>query len=320
MHIPVLLQEVIKYLEPGPGKKFIDVTFGEGGHAKEIVRLGSSVLGIDWDPSVVTGLDSEFSAKGGSACGGKNQKSKIKIVQGNFADLKEIAEENGFTEVDGILFDLGLGSHQLDDPKRGFAFQKDGPLDMRYDRKSKINTLTAADIVNDYLEKELTEVFQKFGEEYRFGKRVARAIVEIRKNHSIETTSQLFEIIKKCLPAKLRFKAGDVARRIFQALRIEVNEELQNLEKALPQAFELLKKNGRLAVISFHSLEDRIVKNFFKGLAKKCVCPPEFPVCRCEKIAVLKILTNKPVVASESETKINPRARSAKLRAAEKIS
>jgi len=299
MHIPVLLKEVIHFLDPKPGKKFIDATYGFGGHGKAITEDGGIVLGIDRDPELA---------------------KKYQIAQGNFSDLKEIAAANGFTEVDGILFDLGLGSHQLDDPDRGFSFQKSGPLDMRYNATETLPSLTAAQIIGAYSEKDLIKLFQKYGEEYRFGKRVARAVLEARKNRSIERTDELFELIKKALPSKFRFRAGDTARRIFQALRIEVNQELTSLEKALPQALDVLKEHGRLVVVSFHSLEDRIVKIFFTQNSKACICPPEFPECRCgSNRARLKILTKKPVTASEEEIKTNSRARSAKLRAAEKL-
>ncbi|TSA45650.1 16S rRNA (cytosine(1402)-N(4))-methyltransferase [bacterium] len=358
-HIPVLLKEVTEYLDPSPGKKFIDATVGGGGHAKELIKNGAAVLGIDRDSSVIASI-SDLSLRGVTPATGRRGNPKddeiasltlamtekkkgarndeLRVVQGNFADLKKIAEANGFAEVDGILFDLGLGSHQLDDPKRGFSFQKTGPLDMRYDIGSPstssgnillpersragrggVEGLTAARIVNSYSEKELIRIFYQYGEERRFGKRIARAILEARKTGEIATTSQLFDLIKKTLPGKFRFKAGDTARRIFQALRIEVNGELKNLEKALPQALQLLKKGGRLVVISFHSLEDRIVKNFFLREAKDCVCPPEFPVCVCGKKPNVRVLTKKPAMAAAEEAEMNSRARSAKLRAAEKF-
>lgn len=299
MHVPVLLQEVIKFFEPKPGKRYIDATFGGGGHSFAIASRGAKVLGIDTDTSVIPAAVSE-----------------MKIVQENFAELKTIAEENDFVNVDGILFDLGIGSHQLDDEKRGFSFQKSGPLDMRYDQSAG---KTAVEILNFQSEKELFRIFTKLGEEKRFGKRIARAVMDLRKTAQIETTDDLFQLIKRALPAKLRFAAADTARRIFMSLRIEVNQELVNLEKALPQALELLAENGRLAAISFHSLEDRIVKNFFTDEAKDCVCPPSFPICVCDKEARVRILTKKPITASPEEIKTNPRSRSAKLRVAEKI-
>lgn len=306
MHIPVLLQEVIEFLKPEPGKKYIDATIGMGGHAMELAKRGAEVLGIDRDPSVVQNLSLQD----------PSGKSAPKIVHGSFANLKEIAEENDFTEADGVLFDLGMGSHQLDHAARGFSFQQEGPLDMRFNGEQE---LRAEGIVNGFSEKELARIFHAFGEEKRFGKRIARAIVVSRKFEMLKTTTDLFNLIKRALPGTFRFKAADVSRRIFQSLRIAVNDELGNLEKALPQAVHLLKKGGRLAVISFHSLEDRIVKQFFAKEAKNCVCPTEFPVCRCEARATLRILTKKPITAEETEIKTNPRAKSAKLRAAQKL-
>ncbi|MBI4050294.1 MAG: 16S rRNA (cytosine(1402)-N(4))-methyltransferase RsmH [Candidatus Doudnabacteria bacterium] len=326
-HTPVLLKEVIAFLDPAPGKRYIDATYGMGGHAKEIVKGGGIVLGIDRDPQTAVILEGRSPDRISRDSIAPLQNDKLRIVAGNFKDIKEIAEEHGFAEVDGILFDLGLGSHQLDDPERGFSFQKAGPLDMRFDKSEARNSKseTAESIVNQFSEKDLYRIFRDYGEEKRWGKRVARAILEARKTGSVETTDQLFELIKKALPAKFRFRAGDTARRIFQSLRIEVNDELGALEKALPQALELLKGGkgskggGKLVVISFHSLEDRIVKSFFQKEARNCVCPPEFPVCRCDARATLRISTKKPVTASAEEIAGNRRAQSAKLRVAQKL-
>src|SRR3989338_1475138 len=309
-HTPVLLNEVIGFFDPKPGKKFIDATVGRAGHANQLVNGGAEVLGVDTDSEVVAELKSQSASR----------RTKIKAVVGNFGNLKSIAEENDFTDVDVILMDLGLGSHQLDDSERGFSFQKDGPLDMRFDAKSQnSNIKTAGSIVNFYAEKDLLRIFFQYGEEKRFGKRIVGAIMARRKLGSINTTGELFELIKQALPGQFRFRAGDTARKIFQALRIEVNDELGNLERGLQQAVSLLKSGGRLVVISFHSLEDRIVKQFFVREARDCVCPPSFPVCRCDARARLRILTKKPVMASGDEARTNSRARSAKLRAAEKI-
>ncbi len=301
-HIPVLLNEVIGFFDPKPGKRFIDATLGMGGHAKKLINAGAEVLGIDADPVVIGQL--------------KGQNSKLRTAVGNFGDINRLAEENNFSGVDGILFDLGLGSHQLDDEKRGFSFQKDGPLDMRFSQNSK---KTAGQILNYYPEQDLLRIFFQYAEEKRFGKKIARAIMLRRKTGTLETTTELFDLIKQALPGKFRFRAGDVARKIFQGLRIEVNDELSNLERGLQQAVPLLNNGGRLVVISFHSLEDRIVKKFFALMARNCVCPPSFPVCRCDTRASLRVLTKKPVMASEIEMKSNPRSHSAKLRAAEKI-
>lgn len=306
MHVPVLLQEVIAFLNPETDKKFIDATIGAGGHTQAILKRGGIVLGIDRDRDTSRRLQQEFRAQ-----------TKCQIVQGNFAELKTIAAANGFSEVQGVLLDLGMSSEQLDAPERGFAFQKTGPLDMRFDQGGQGQT--AADLVNRLSEKELAQMFFRFGEERRFGKKVARAIQEARKIKSLKSTTELFELIKKALPAKFRFRAGDTARRIFQSLRIAVNDELSALEKILPQALDLLQAGGRLVVISFHSLEDRIVKEFLVQRARDCICPPSFPICLCGHKAELRILTKKPVVATDEETKTNPRSRSAKLRAAEKI-
>jgi len=346
-HTPVLLHEVIEFLDPKPGKRFIDATIGMAGHSRELLKAGSQVLALDADPAVIASLKATVGRRGNPsetrppglaslaqvgqvASPGTPRNDKLILAQGNFADIGEIALTHRFTDVDGILFDLGLGSHQLDDPQRGFSFQKDGPLDMRYDQKSEVRSRkseTAADIVNFYPEKELTRIFYKYGEEMRFGKRIARSILARRKIGSINTTAELFELIKQALPGQFRFRAGDTARKIFQSLRIELNQELTNLERGLQQAVPLLKggdggkdrAGGRLVVISFHSLEDRIVKNFFIKQAKDCVCPPSFPVCRCDARATLRILTKKPMMASAEEVSINPRAHSAKLRAAERI-
>lgn len=307
-HIPVLLKEIVQYFNPRPGNKYIDATIGGGGHTKAILESGGIVLGFDRDPEVVAHLKKNFRIP--------VSENQLKLVIGDFAELKEVAVQNGFNEVFGILFDLGLSSDQLDDPERGFAFQKEGPLDMRFDRTQK---LKAADIINFYPEKELIRIFQKLGEEYKFGKKIAKAILVTRKSRIFETTAELFELIKKTLPGRLRFQAGDTARRIFMSLRIAVNNELESLEKTLPQALELLLTHGKLAVISFHSLEDRIVKNFLSLNARDCICPPSFPVCRCGHKAKIRILTKKPVTATPEEIRINTRSHSAKLRVAEKL-
>ncbi|MDP2932647.1 MAG: 16S rRNA (cytosine(1402)-N(4))-methyltransferase RsmH [bacterium] len=300
-HIPVLLKEVIEYLNPASGKIFIDATYGGGGHSKALLeKVGSEgkVLAIDADRGI-----SEIKDK------------SLIFVRGNFKDLAEIAKSSGLRQVDGILFDLGLSSLELEDAGRGFSFSKDGPLDMRFDQTTG---RTAADIVNISSEQELRKIFEDFGEEH-LSKRIARVILQERASHKPRTTRELFELIKKAVPASLRMRTGDVARRIFQSLRIAVNGELENLENALPQAFGLLKPGGRIVAISFHSLEDRIVKRYFLKLAKGCTCPPEFPQCICGKKPQARILTRKPVAALKQEVALNSRAKSAKLRAVEKL-
>lgn len=309
MHVPVLLKEVIQYLDPQPGQSYIDATLGSAGHAAAIVERGGMVLGLDRDAEAIVRLETKSKHQ--------NTKGKLVLTAGNFSELQRIARDAGFGEVSGIIFDLGLSSSQLDEPERGFAFQRNGPLDMRFDRRQE---LTAHRIINFYPEKDLADIFFRYGEEKRFGRRTARAILERRKIQNLETTGELFELIKQILPGSLRFRAGDTARRIFQSLRIVVNEELANLEKALPQAVQLLRPGGKLLAISFHSLEDRIVKEFFVRSTKACICPPQFPVCVCgSNHETLKILTKKPVTAGAEETKTNPRAHSAKLRVAERI-
>ncbi len=302
MHIPVLLKEVLDFFDPKAGKKYIDATFGRGGHTEGLIEKGGQVLAIDRDIEVVRSVN--FSSP------------KLRLIHGNFGDLEKIATDWDFLNADGVLFDLGIGSHQLDNPSRGFSFQRSGPLDMRYDVEEGI---TAKELVNDLSEKDLGNLFFKLGEERRFGRKIARAIVEKRKAKKIESTDELFDLIKIALPAKIRFRAADVARRIFQSFRLAVNLELENFERALPQALSVLKTGGRIAVISFHSLEDRIAKKFFVAGAKDCICPPSFPVCRCTARARLRILTKKPITPSETEITNNPRAHSAKLRVAEKL-
>lgn len=306
-HIPVLLKEVEEVLSPKRGETVIDATLGGGGHARRLLQLVGGegfLLGIDADPETVERFKKIEKAK------------NVKVAVGNFENIKQIALENGIESVDVILFDFGMSSDQLDDPDRGFSFQKTGLLDMRYNQQAQEKT--AADLVNQSSEQELIDIMSKYGEE-RNSKRIARAIVDRRKREEINHTDQLFGVIKKSLPSIVRFKAGDVARRVFQAFRIAVNNELGVIEKGLKEAFEMLSSGGRMAAISFHSLEDRIVKHFFNDLAKGCVCPPEFPICICDEESKVEILTPKPIVPSEDEIDNNPRSKSAKLRAIKKV-
>ncbi len=309
-HVPVLLQETLDYLNASLGGKFIDGTVGGGGHTGAILAANakSKVLGIDLDQTSLEKLKNEFSQKGLS--------QRVILVSGNYRDLKQLAAENEFSPVDGILLDLGFSSSQVDNNARGFSFQTDGPLDMRYDLESE---RTAGDILNRYPERDLTRIFKEFGEE-KLAKKIAFSIIKARKIAPLQTTMQLAEIIRLSVPLPVRFRWQENARRIFQAIRIEVNRELENLKRALPDALEILKPGGRLVIISFHSLEDRIVKEFFNQEAKDCVCPPEFPTCVCDKVPTVKILTRKPIEAGEEEIKTNSRSKSAKLRAAEKTS
>jgi len=288
MHIPVLQKEVIKYLDPKPNENFIDCTLGEAGHSMAILEKNSpkgKVLGIDLD---------------------KNQISKLKgiqrliLVNDNFSNLEEIVKKEKFSSVSGILLDLGMSSGHLEESGRGFSFLKKEPLDMRYDLE---NPLTAEKILNYWSEQEIRKILEEYGEE-RFSSSIAREIIEQRKVKPIQNTFQIIEILKKAIPYKYQHQRIHFATRTFQSLRIAVNDELNNLKKVLPQAVLILKPGGRLTVISFHSLEDRIIKNFFKERAAA---------------GELKILTKKPIGPGEQEIKNNPRSRSAKLRAAEKI-
>jgi 16S rRNA (cytosine1402-N4)-methyltransferase len=308
-HYPVLLEEVLQYVGAKSGSSFIDCTVGAGGHTKALLKLNgkAKVLGLDRDSETLQVLGTELKRDGLS--------DRAKLVHSNYVDAGSVAPREGFSEVSGIILDLGFSSMQLDDPERGFSFQSNGPLDMRMDRKQP---LTAADVLNKYQEEKLAEIFKAYGEE-NFSKRIARQVVVHRKVSPLSNTDEVVRIIRQSLPAPVRHKANDSARRIFQAIRIEVNGELKALEKALPDMVKLLAPGGRLVVISFHSLEDRIVKNFFNELAKGCVCPPDFPQCVCGHDPVVKILTKKPVTASQAELGENPRSKPAKLRAAEKI-
>lgn len=305
-HVPVLLKETLEFLNVKAGEVCIDATFGGGGHTKalaEKVGRDGKVLALDADAGAV----------------GKFQISNFKfqnvaIVHGNFRDLSTLAKGRGFEQIDAILFDLGLSSLELDDAGRGFSFQKDGPLDMRFDQTVG---RTAGELLAESSERDLQKIFKEYGEE-RFAKKIARAVMATRAEQRLTSTSQLFEVIKRALPGALRYRAGDFARRIFQALRIAVNGETESLALALPQALALLKPGGRLAVISFHSLEDRIVKRFFVEKSRGCVCPPEFPECVCGKKPEVRVLTRKPVTPSPEEQLENTRSRSAKLRVAVK--
>jgi len=298
MHIPVLQKEVLKYLDPKPNQNFIDTTIGKGGHALAILERilpKGRILGIDWSPELIQDLKIKIQKA--------ELKSNLTLVCDNFANLKEIVKRERFLAVSGILFDLGMSSWHLTEAGRGFSFLKNEPLDMRY---SPQNPLTAEKIVNYWSKSEMEKILREYGEE-RFAKKIAEKIIEVRKSKPIKTTSQLVEIIKKAVPSRYHTRFGGYpkihfATRTFQALRINVNDELNNLEKAFPQALEILKPGGRLVVISFHSLEDRIVKNFYRNSS------PE----------KLTILTKKPVRPQKEEIKINPRSRSAKLRACQK--
>lgn len=308
-HIPVLLNEILELLNASVGGEYIDGTAGGGGHSIAILESNNKswVLGLDLDQTSLDKLKSKLVQMG--------LDQRMVLVQGNFKNIDELSEEAGFNQVQGILLDLGFSSIQLDDPTRGLSFQTDGTLDMRLNPDAD---KTAADVVNKYPPEKLEKLISDYGEE-RLARKIALAIVSARRKQEIKTTVELAEIIRLAIPAPIRFKANDNIRRVFQAIRIEVNDELNSLKIALPKAFKILQPGGRLAVISFHSLEDRIVKEFFLALAKGCVCPPDFPTCVCGKISEGKIITRKPLIAGEVETQSNPRSKSAKLRVIEKI-
>ncbi len=315
-HIPVLLKEVIKYLDPKAGDNFIDCTIGDGGHALKILEKTSpsgKLLGIDQDQKAVETARENLK---------EFFRERILIVRGNFADLKNIFAENRekIGKVKGLLLDLGFSSTQMEKSGRGFSFEYDEPLVMSLNWPLSPRQITAADIVNSYSEKELEKIFKKYGEE-PLAKVIARMIVSRRKYEKILRTKQLSEI---AVGAYKKFYGNkkwrtNPATKIFMALRIAVNNELENLEKILPQALETLSSGGRLAVVSFHSLEDRIVKNFFRRESKDCICGKEEIKCVCQHKKTLRIITKKPLTPSLEEIEKNPRARSAKLRVAEKI-
>jgi len=311
LHVPVMLTEVIKYLRPKEGDNFIDGTFGGGGYTLEFLKMvGASggVLAVDLDDRAIDSFKTNI---------GKIPDNLI-LVKGNFAEIKNIYHDYQriFNKIDGIVLDLGLSSNQLEDRERGFSFQGKGFLDMRFDEAAG---LTASEVINGYSTEELTDLFKRLGEE-RLAKPIAVAIVEERREEDIVDPEKLANIISEVYRRYFRGKSRlHPATKVFQALRMVVNNELYNLSKFLPEALEILAPGARLAVVSFHSLEDRIVKNFFRTEAKGCICSAETLVCDCGHKPRLKIITKKPLLPGVSEINKNPRCRSAKLRVAEKI-
>jgi 16S rRNA (cytosine1402-N4)-methyltransferase len=306
-HISVMLQECIEGLNINPDGIYVDCTLGGAGHSLEIVKRLSNkgrLVGIDQD------LDALNAAK---------EKLKpyenVTFVHNNFYNIKEIFEELNIDKVDGILMDLGVSSYQLDEAERGFSYMQDAPLDMRMNRNS---AFSAYNVVNEYSVEELHDVIKSFGEE-KFAKKIAIIIVDRRQKKPIETTFELVDIIKASIPAKFRREGGHPAKRTFQAIRIEVNKELHILDRAITDGINSLNSGGRMAIMTFHSLEDRIVKNKFRDLQDPCTCPKELPMCMCNKTPVIKIINRKPIEASEEELELNSRSKSAKLRIAEKI-
>ncbi len=304
-HDPVMVDEVAKFLITRRDGLYIDLTLGGGGHLKHISKILSNravLVGVDRDPEAVAFSEKIL----------KGLPQKIKIINSNFDRLETVMEEIGSRTIDGALIDQGLSSHQVDSPHRGFSYMHDGPLDMRMGPDCE---MTAEDIINDYSKERLTLLFRKYGEEKR-ARQAASAICTYRQKERISTTNQLRKVLEPVLSPK--YMSASLART-FQAVRIEVNQELSKLEKVLPQALSFLCSGGHLVVISYHSLEDRIVKRFFSSEAKGCICPDEFPVCVCGRKPSVKLLTRRVVKPSGDEMKKNSRARSAKLRAVEKI-
>jgi len=305
LHLPVLYAETLEYLITDHQGSYVDCTLGGGGHFRGIIqRTGSEALliGIDQDPAAIQRVQEQL-----------GEELRARFIKGNFRDLESILIRNEIAGVNGILIDLGVSSFHLDEEERGFSYHKEALLDMRMDPE---NGNSAWEIVNKWSVKDLQRIIHTYGEE-RFAGKIARGIAKARSDAPIQTTLDLVEIIRQSVPAAYR-RETHPARRTFQALRIEVNQELEALKEVLPQAVRLLKPGGRLCVISFHSLEDRIVKEFFIHEAKECLCPAKQPICTCDHVAGLKILTKKPVVPSPEEVADNSRARSAKLRVAEK--
>lgn len=306
-HVSVLLNECLEGLKIKEDGIYVDCTLGGAGHSSEIVKRLSSkgrLIGIDQDKDALKAAGERL-----------KDYNNVTLVHNNFYNIDEILHELNIEKVDGILMDLGVSSYQLDNAERGFSYMNDAPLDMRMNRDSDFS---AYEIVNQYSEKELFRIIKDYGEE-KFAKRVASFIVNARAEKNIETTLELVEIIKNAIPAKARREGPHPAKRTFQAIRIEVNSELRILNKTIEDGISRLNEGGRMAIITFHSLEDRIVKHKFKELENPCTCPPQFPICACGKTPIVKVISRKPIDPSEEELEFNPRSRSAKLRVAEKL-
>ena len=305
-HYSVLLKESVDYLDVKPDGIYIDATLGGGGHSYEILSRGARCgIGIDQDIEAIDAATKRL-------C---EFRDKVVTVNRNFSEIKSILDELGIEKIDGAVMDLGVSSYQLDNAERGFSYMHDAPLDMRMNRNTP---KSAYDVVNTYSEQELMRIFYEYGEE-KWSSRIAKFIVEKRKEKEILTTYELSDIIKAAIPKAARMDGGHPAKRIFQAIRIEVNGELEILKQAICDFTDVLKPGGVLSIITFHSLEDRIVKKTFVELAKGCTCPKSFPVCVCNKTPEIKILTSKPILPSERELDENSRSKSAKLRVAVKL-
>lgn len=306
-HVSVLFEESISALGVRENGIYADGTLGGGGHSEGILRQNDTcrLIGIDRDGDAIRAASDRLRPFG----------ERFIPVKANFREIKSILERLGINGLNGAILDLGVSSYQLDNAERGFSYMKDAPLDMRMDREEK---LSAYDVINTYPREELARVFFEYGEE-KWSKRIAGFIDERRKDGPIETTGELAELIKAAIPKKARLEGGHPAKRVFQAVRIEVNSELRILEQAVKDFVDCLEPGGRLAVITFHSLEDRIVKRTFASLAAGCTCPKDFPVCVCGKKPAVKLITKKPVLPAAHEEEVNPRSKSAKLRVAEKL-
>jgi 16S rRNA (cytosine1402-N4)-methyltransferase len=306
-HTSVFQDEAIEQLQVKAGGCYVDCTLGGAGHTRKLLDRSAPdgvVIAFDQDETAIEHAKQSLHAYG----------DRIHLIHANFQELRAVTERLGYA-IDGVLFDLGVSSPQLDVAERGFSYQHDAPLDMRMDRR---NPLSAYTIVNDWSKDELTRIIREYGEEH-WAARIADFIVTKRQEQKIETTGQLVDVIKAAIPAKARREGPHPAKRTFQAIRIAVNDELGVFERTLKDAIEILQPGGRVAVITFHSLEDRICKQVMQEYAKGCICPPEFPVCTCNNKPVIKLVTKKPILPSKEELEQNPRARSAKLRVAEKL-
>ena len=306
-HVPVMPGEVTEGLNIREDGIYLDCTLGGGGHSELILKKLTTgrLIAIDKDEEALAYAKSRLSGYG----------DKVTFVHSDFKRAGEVLDELNVDRIDGVLMDLGVSSYQLDAAERGFSYRFDAPLDMRMD---KTQFLTAFNVVNEYNELDIADILFRYGEE-RYARKIAANIIRYREQQSIRTTGQLAEIVEKSYPPKERFKGGNPCKRTFQAIRIEVNDELRALDEIIGKLAERLNKGGRICVITFHSLEDRIVKREFQYLEAKCICPPKQPVCTCNKVQTVKIITKKPLTASEEELAVNPRAQSAKLRIAERV-